>query len=187
MAFSRFLSSSYRSFKAAVPTFIRRHPIVTTAVSYLGISYATRPLIRRFETNEENANADPLRPFPATDIFYPGRMLGRVMFSMIDHYINVRETDESIVLRYRLSDVRKEDVKVFVDHNVLKIEDAFPGRNRFRGTLDLAEKNCDGVHTTAKFENDVLEVVIPKKRKKNKEEDEDEVDVDLIVLHVIVE
>jgi len=107
---------------------------------------------------------------------------------MIDRHVNVRETEEAIVLRYcGLSDVKKEDVKVFVDRNILKIEDTFPGRNRFSGTLDLVEKNCHGLHTTAKFENDVLEVVIPKKRKKNKEEDEDELDVDLIVLHVIVE
>lgn len=179
MTFSRFLSSS---FKAAVPTFIRRRPIVTATVSYFGISYAARPLIRYFNTTEQNANADdPLRPFRATDVFYPGRMLSRFMFSLIDRHVNVRETEESIVLRYcGLSDVKKEDVKVFVDRNILKIEDTFPGRNRFSGTLDLAKKNCDGLHTTAKFENNVLQIVIPKK---NKDEDE----VDLIVLHVIVE
>jgi len=51
-------------------------------------------------------------------------MLGRVMFSMIDRHVNVRETEESVVVRYcGLSDVKKEDVKVFVDRNILKIED----------------------------------------------------------------
>jgi HSP20 family molecular chaperone IbpA len=171
MAFSRFLSSSYRSFKA----FIRRRPIVTTAVSYFAISYAARSLIRRFNTDEQNANADDhLRPFRATDVFYPGRMLGRVMFSMIDRHVNMRETEEAVVLRYCvLSDVKKEDVKVFLDRNILKIEDTFPNRNRFSGTLDLAGKNLDGVHTTAKFENNVLEIVIPKKLKNEEDEDED--------------
>jgi len=180
MAFPRLLSS----FKAAVPAFIRRRPIVAATVSYFGISYAARPLIHHFNTNEENANADdPRRPFRATDVLYPGRMWSRFMFSLLDRLMNVRETEESVVLNvYTFNNVRKEEVEVTVDRNTLTVKDALPGRNQFNGTINLTGKHCDILHTTANLNNNFLQVAVPKL--KNQDEDEED---DLIVHHVDVE
>lgn len=81
MAFSRLFSS----IKATVTALIRRHSIVTAAVSYLAISYTAPPLVRYFNPNDDEIDADyPWRPF-------------RFMISLMDRLTKVRETEDSVV------------------------------------------------------------------------------------------
>jgi HSP20 family molecular chaperone IbpA len=87
---------------------------------------------------------------------------------LLDH-IDMRETEDNLLLRLHLLQLDREDVKIYVDHKTLTIKDAnggrifgiFRDRSRFTCTLELTEQYCK-YPITAKMEKGMLEVVVPK-------------------------
>jgi HSP20 family molecular chaperone IbpA len=99
---------------------------------------------------------------------------------LLDH-IDMRETEDNLLLRLHLLQLDREDVKIYVDHKTLTIKEAnggsisltikdanggrifgiFRDRSRFTCTLELTEQYCK-YQITAKMEKGMLEVVVPK-------------------------
>jgi HSP20 family molecular chaperone IbpA len=99
----------------------------------------------------------------------------RLFFQQLFQHIDMRVTEDNLLLRLHLLQLDREDVKIYVDNKTLTIKDALGGSifgifgdsSRFTCTLELTEQYCK-YPITAKMENGMLEVVVPKM---NNEED----------------
>ncbi|AES72673.2 hsp20/alpha crystallin family protein [Medicago truncatula] len=115
-------------------------------------------------------------------VLFPWQMLYRVFqtkerlfFQQLFQHIDMRVTEDNLLLRLHLLQLDREDVKIYVDHKTITIKDAHGGSifgifgdgSRFTYTLELTEQYCKHP-ITAKMENSMLEVVVPKM---NNEED----------------
>ncbi len=112
------------------------------------------------------------------DGFFRGSRVERGFYPAVDVY----ETDNEVVIEVETPGLRKEDVKITVEDNVLrihgekKIEREQKDRNyyvveRSYGTFERAFRLPDYVDTEkikAKFENGVLTITLPKKEEEKK-------------------
>lgn len=78
------------------------------------------------------------------------------------------ETENTWVLRLDVPGFAKEDIKLTLDSDILTLVGETPAERPFGGKFERQWKlgtNVDGTATTAKLENGVLELTIPKKPK----------------------
>jgi len=91
---------------------------------------------------------------------------------------DIRETDDAYLLETEMPGVRKEDIELIREDDVLTISvkvappentDGYVRRERIYGEMKrgFALKNIDGATISAKLENGVLFITLPKKKRRS--------------------
>jgi len=97
---------------------------------------------------------------------------------------DIAETDEEYVIKAELPDVRKEDVRITVDDDIITISGERKHRNEERGEKEVRVEsfygafsrsfalpdNVDTEHIRAEFRDGVLRIHVPKAARKKSQE-----------------